>query len=70
MEELSKRSQRGRQGGCETRVDKGFPSYCPSTVAGTAMGARFTIISPPWSSYCFQRTMDGAEFTVVLHNPI
>lgn len=34
-----RRSGRPGQGGCETGEQKGFPSYCFITLAGTAVGA-------------------------------
>lgn len=33
----------GRQGGCETGEEKGFPSYCPITQAGTTVGAAVSL---------------------------
>lgn len=56
-----KEGQGGRQGGCETGEEKGFPSYCPTMQAGTATAATVSLKSPsliflllflPHNGYC------------------
>lgn len=39
LKKKKRRSGRPGQGGCETGEQKGFPSYCLITLAGTAVGA-------------------------------